>query len=295
MKKVKPYDRSLKILAKYHPHIFLSLLIDPAEVEGLEITVENPELNLPEMRCDYAWHVSRGDEEGYFIFEFQLKPDREALKSAFIKCALLHGDTGLPVVGVILYLTRSTCQHSYEVSLHGRSNQYRFETIHLWEYREEIESGKRKELAPFLILMADHPDEKVLRREKELIGQVEDEKERANLLSIAMTLALRHFKEKWVKELFKEEIAMIKEANIFQEWIDEATEKGIQQGIQQGARETAQESIVKVLETRFDLVPVELIKSIKKIDEISALHELLKKAVVVKSLAEFRKILRMLG
>ena len=49
-----------------------------------------------------------------------------------------------------------------------------------------------KELAPFLILFADHPDEEVLEKEKNLIMQVEDEKKRANLLSIAVTLALHH-------------------------------------------------------------------------------------------------------
>ncbi|MEW6379867.1 MAG: hypothetical protein AB1611_09690 [bacterium] len=138
--------------------------------------------------------------------------------------------------------------------------------------------------------MADHPDEKVLRREKELIGQVKDEKARANLLSIAMTLAFRHFKEKWVKEYFAEEMTMIKSANIVQEWIDEATEKGIQQGIQQGA----QESIKEVLEARFNLVPDELVQSIRQVNELAILHKLLKKAAVVNSLEEFQSIVKIL-
>jgi len=194
VKKVDIYDRSLKVLARHYPKIFLSLLIE--SLESFKINVENPEVNLPEKRIDYAWRVGDGKHEAYFVFEFQLRASQQALRSAYAKCALIHETTGLPAIGVILYLRKKgSHKDSYEVSFHGCTNHYRFETIHLWEYREEIESGKRKELAPFLLLMTDHPDEKVLRKEKELIRQVENEKERADLLSIAMTLALHYFKK----------------------------------------------------------------------------------------------------
>ena len=227
MKKVDRYDRSLKILARLYPKIFLSLLIDP---ETIKVTVENPEINIPEKRGDYAWKVSDGDKEAYFIFEFQFRASQDALRRAYIKCALLHETCDLPVIGVILYLTRNSYQAKYEVSFHGCTNHYLFETIRLWEYKEEIEAGRRKELAPFLVLMTDHPDEEVLSREKELIMQVKDDKERADLLSIALTLALRYFKEDWLREYFKEEMAMIKTAHIFEEWFEEATQKGTPEG-----------------------------------------------------------------
>jgi hypothetical protein len=67
--------------------------------------------------------------------------------------------------------------------------------------------------------MTDHPDEKVLRREKELIRQVEDEKERADLLSIAMPLAFHYFKKAdWVWEYFTvkiqfERLTLLKKAD----------------------------------------------------------------------------------
>ena len=83
---------------------------------------------------------------------------------------------------------------------------------------------------------------------------------------------------------------MIKTADIVQEWIDE----GIQQGIQQGAKEATCQGIIEILESRFDLVPVELIKSIKQIDELLVLHKLLKKTAVVESLVKFKEILEIL-
>ena len=57
-KKINPYDRSLKVLARHYPEIFLSLLIDPAQ--DIEVMVENPELNFPKKRADYAWKVRKG-------------------------------------------------------------------------------------------------------------------------------------------------------------------------------------------------------------------------------------------
>ena len=130
--------------------------------------------------------------------------------------------------------------------------------------------------------------------------QVKDDKERADLLSIALTLALRYFKKDWLREYFKEEMAMIKETDFFEEWIEEGIQKGLQKGLQQGlqqglqkgARETAQGSIVEVLETRFDGVPVNLIKLIRQVDEVVTLHKLLREAVVVESLEKFTEIVK---
>lgn len=226
--------------------------------------------------------------------------------------------TMLPVIGVILYLKKGSYREGYQIELCGNKNQYLFQTIRLWEYKEEIETGKRKELAPFLILFTDQANEEILRKEKELIMQVEDEKERADLLSIAMTLAFHYFKESWVKEYFKEEMQMIKTANIVQEWIDEGMQKGIEQGmqkgiaqgmqkgieqgmqkgiaqgIQKGTREAIQKAIIEILEERFDLLPPDLIKSVKQIDEEEILDKLLRKAAKVDSLDKFRGVLKIL-
>jgi len=150
-----------------------------------------------------------------------------------------------------------------------------------------------------IILM---PDEKVLRKEKELIMQIDNERERADLLSIAMISAFHHFQESWLKEYFKEKMQMIKTANFIQEWIDEGLQKGIQQGlqqglqqgIQQGIQQGLQQAIIEILEERFDLVPAEIIQSLKKVDEPAILHRLLRKSAKIASLDEFKDILKIL-
>ncbi|MEW6379866.1 MAG: hypothetical protein AB1611_09685 [bacterium] len=148
MKKVDIYDRSLKVLARHYPKIFLSLLIE--SVENFKIRVENPEINLPEKRIDYAWRVSDGKQEAYFVFEFQFRASRKALRSAYAKCALIHEAMGLPAIGVILYLReKGSHKDSYEVGFHGCTNTYRFETNTCGSAGKRSRAGRGKSLRPF--------------------------------------------------------------------------------------------------------------------------------------------------
>ncbi|MEW5802280.1 MAG: hypothetical protein AB1847_09265 [bacterium] len=87
---------------------------------------------------------------------------------------------------------------------------------------------------------------------------------------------------------------MIKTANIVQEWIDEGIQQGIKEGMQQGVRQATQQDILEIIEDRFNLVPDEIVKSVKQIDEVAVLHMVLRKAAKVTSLDEFREILRAL-
>ena len=94
-------------------------------------------------------------------------------------------------------------------------------------------------------------------------------------------------KESHVREYFKEELKMIKKANIVQEWIDE----GIQQGIQQGMLQEAKEAVIANLEVRFKNVPESIVKTLNEINDSSILKILHRKAVIVKSLEEFRQVI----
>jgi hypothetical protein len=66
----------------------------------------------------------------------------------------------------------------------------------------------------------------------------------------------------------------------------------MQQGIHEGVLKNARKSMLDVLEARFDMVPLDIIKSIQGIDEIVMLESLLRKTIEVQSLDEFRNILK---
>ncbi len=121
---------------------------------------------------------------------------------------------------------------------------------------------------------------------KDLVLREPDPKKRANLLSIAMTIACRYMDKNVLKDYFKEEMEMLREASIVEEWLEEGVQKGIHQGVLQNARE----AVIENLEVHFDVVPTSIVKIIKGIDDPSILKVLHKKAATVNSLEEFKGV-----
>jgi hypothetical protein len=74
----------------------------------------------------------------------------------------------------------------------------------------------------------------------------------------------------------------------FQEGIEKGLQKGIEKGIEKGAMKNARQSVIEALEARFEKIPRTLTSTIRKIDDMDVLKTLLKKAVTVGSLKEFR-------
>ena len=68
-------------------------------------------------------------------------------------------------------------------------------------------------------------------------------------------------------------------------------QQGLEKGIEKGQLEDALESVFDNLEVRFGVTPEDIALKLKSIDDLSVLRQLRKKAIVVKSLDEFREIL----
>ena len=78
--------------------------------------------------------------------------------------------------------------------------------------------------------------------------------------------------------------------------IQHFTEQGIEQGIEQGERKGVLESLVDVLESQFQHSEVQTLKpTLERIEELQYLRQLLREAVQVTSLDEFRHILGLNG
>jgi hypothetical protein len=67
--------------------------------------------------------------------------------------------------------------------------------------------------------------------------------------------------------------------------------RAMQRGVEQGALQTARESVLEVLEIRFEVVPPELIEAIDEIEDTSVLKQLLRQAIALDSLEEFQQLL----
>lgn len=146
----------------------------------------------------------------------------------------------MEVITVIVYLERSdyrTFPNEYVAPIDGAITRTEFSRILLWEYKERIQSGEFKELAPLLILFEEKPTEETILEEKALIKRVKDEREQRDLLAIAIMVAFRKFKDDIVKQLFYEEYIMLKESTFVKEWLEESWEKGLEEGFKKGEEE----------------------------------------------------------
>ncbi|NEN96838.1 MAG: hypothetical protein F6K50_15255 [Moorea sp. SIO3I7] len=75
---------------------------------------------------------------------------------------------------------------------------------------------------------------------------------------------------------------------------ERAMKRGLEQGLQQGlqeSRESLQETVVKILQNRFESVSPELVAAINSIEDISVLKQLIDHSLKSKSLEEFEQLL----
>jgi Domain of unknown function (DUF4351) len=218
-------DRSLKALARRAAPAFLRLAgVDapPAAIRWEDVTV-----NLPEFRADQVLIVGADEDPGRWALhlEFQLEPDRRVMPGWFLKNAALTAQLGCPVILTVLYLTPgrySRFPATYTATGGGLQNRYTFHTLRLWEHAARIRSGELRELAPLLVLCENRPTEATLREERGLIQQVAPPELRNELLAIALMVGTRYFVRERLLELFREEMTMLKDASVIQEWIEEA-------------------------------------------------------------------------
>jgi hypothetical protein len=251
-------DRSLKALARRAVPAFLRLAgvdVPPAAIRWEDVTI-----NLPEFRADQVLLVGADDDPHRWALhlEFQLEPDRRVMPGWFLKNAALTAQLGCPVILTVLYLTRgrySRFPATYMASGGGLQNGYTFHTLRLWEHAARIRSGELRELAPLLVLCENNPTEETLQEERRLIRQVAPPELRNELLAIAMMVGTRYFVRERLLELFQEEMAMLKEASVIQEWIEEGEARGRAEG---EARE-ARRLVLRLLERSFGELPPEVI------------------------------------
>ncbi len=69
-------------------------------------------------------------------------------------------------------------------------------------------------------------------------------------------------------------------------------EQGIEQGIQIGVIQEARENVFHLIEKRFQIVPEDIVDSVKKIEDKDTLRFLLYDVVTCESIDTFRNILK---
>lgn len=289
-------DVSVKALFRECPAALLRLA--GLDVPASSIRVEDPNVNLPELRADHVFilPLSTDNQMGSaysdaheiaVYLEYQLQPDPRLLISWFAKCGGLTRQLGVPVVLLVIYLQRgdrATFPDQHQVSLGSLSTTFNFTAIRLWEYADRIRSGELAELAPLLILCEEHPTEQVVRLEVELIRKASLPREtQADLLGFALRIASRHISRAALMELFREDLSMISEAGIIEEWIADGEARGEARGMAQGKAEAARSLLFRLGEKRFGEPDAVVRARIEAIEAVETLERLVVRVLDVET------------
>ncbi|MEZ4656667.1 MAG: DUF4351 domain-containing protein [Caldilineaceae bacterium] len=273
------FDRVLKVLARHFPESLLKVALPGVEFELIG-TPENIEIAIPEERVDFVHQVRFGDEERLVHIEFQTRHEAAMPERLFIYSALLTRQFKLPVLTFVFYLSRrqSLLPVAYEVKLGDAVvNRFAYPVIKLWEYEDEIRDGKWPHLAPLLVMFAaGEPDVKMLATERDLILQEQDDRKRSDLLACAITIGSRFFDRDFLWRFFREEVEMIREGSIIEEWLDEKLKEGLQQGIQQGIQQGQKSAnfsvLIHLLTRRFSPLSQTLVQQLQSLSSASLMR-----------------------
>ena len=302
-------DRAVKNLFRLSPTLITRLAGLTVAPEA--IRVEDPNLNLPELRADHVFIIpdSEAGPEGAIYLEYQLRPDPALLPSWATKWGGLMRQLGMPVVLLVLYLQkgdRATFPSQFRTRMGGIETELRFTTICLWEQTERIRSGELPELAPLLLLSEKNPTLETVREEKRLIKSANFPSEvEAELLGIAMLTATRSFARTLLDTIFSEDYTRMENTTVIGEWLQQSRAKGIAEGIAEGiaqgiaqgeargiaqgeARgktEEARKIVLRFLVKRFGTLPPALLKRVEQADA-DWCHTLLDKAMDAEALTE---------
>jgi hypothetical protein len=258
----------------------------PADV----IRVEDPNVNLPELRADHVFiipfeqantaePVGTDNNEIAVYLEYQLDPEASVLTSWFAKCAGLTRQLGMPVVLLVIYLQRgdrATFPDEYRVAIGDLSTSFTFTAIRLWEYADRIRSGELAELAPLLVLCEDEPTELIVRSEIALIRNAGFPKPvQTDLLGLALRIASRRIPREALLALFREDIEMIRETGIVEEWIAD--------GEQRGKVQEARNLLIRLGTKRLGDLDAKLRAQIEAVTSVETLENLVVRTVDVET------------
>ncbi len=229
-------DRAFKTVLTLKPDCVMDLLFGSQRQMILK-EITDPQINVPELRADKALVIKDGGKIYYLLCEAMLQPDRSELPTFTLKALGMQYMLEKPVLVVIVYLEKgkyTTFPDSFKNRIGNLANQFVLAKILLWEHEARILSGELRELAPFLPLFYEQPDPGLMDVQQNLLAQVSDPKLQADLISTAIIVDIRAWGVEAVLAKFAQEINMLKETSIVQDWLTQSQQEGRQEGQKEG-------------------------------------------------------------
>ena len=289
------FDIISKQLFKEFTDDFVRFALNRKRVQVLEV-IDTELPTVESRRTDVLARVRIGGREVLVHIEFQTGDSTDVpmprRMSGYI--GRLIEELGLPVCAIVIYLRPNAGRNDpgkYEYRLGDFRFAASYRVLRLIEIDgEQIVQQKLWGLLPFAPLMKSPegiPSENWLRQCVQAVDEVPlDEISKVNFLTEMSILSGLVYDFQTIFNIISEETMY--ESSIVQHF----TERGIEQGIEQGQKQQSIESVLDILGMRFDPSAAETLKSIiETIEDLQSFKQLLRSAVQVTDLDEFKQTL----
>lgn len=293
------FDTVSKRVIQKNPEDWIRFTLGIPEAKVIEI-LDTEQPTVRGHRADSFIHVDILGKEAVMHFEFQTR-DSTLLSMPYRVVGYAGRSIETfqkPVYSHVIYLHPDAGRNDpgqYVQDMPGHEITIKYKVIRLCEIEgQTVLDAKLKGLIPFAPLMKPSGAMDSGEWLRECIRVADtlpmDEPDKPDYLSNLAILGGLIFDYQTIREIISEKT--MHESSVIQHF----TEQGIEQGIERGERKGVLASLVDVLESRFQPGEVHALKPVlENIEEIQHLRELLREAVRVSTLNEFKSILALNG
>lgn len=289
------FDTVSKRVIQQNPEDWIRFTLGIPEAKVIEI-LDTEQPTVRGHRADSFIHVDILGKEVVMHFEFQT---RDSTRLPMPYRVVDYAGRGIenfqkPVYSHVIYLHPDAGRNDpgqYVQDMPGHEITIKYKVIRLSEVEgQAILDAKLKGLIPFAPLMkpSEATDSGEWLRECVRVADAlpMDEPDKPDYLSNRAILGGLIFDYQTIREIILEET--MQESSVIQHF----TEQGIEQGIEQGERKGILGSLLDILESRFQTSEVHALKpTLESIEETQHLRKLLREAIQVSTLDEFKCIL----
>ena len=289
------FDTVSRRAIQQNPEDWVRFMLGIPEAKVIEI-LDTEQPTVRGHRADSFIRVDILGKEAVMHFEFQT---RDSTRIPMPYRVVGYAGRGIetfqiPVYSHVIYLHPDAGRNDpgeYVQDMPGHEITIKYKVIRLCELEgQDVLDAKLKGLIPFAPLMK--PPEAMDSNEwlRECIRVADtlpmDEPDKPDYFVNLAVLGGLILDDQTIFKIMSEETMY--ESSVIQHFI----KQGIEQGIEQGERKGVLESLIDVLESQFQPNEVQTLKpALERIEELQSLRQLLREAVQVTSLDEFRRIL----
>lgn len=292
---IRQFDTVSKWVIQQNPEDWISFVLDIPDVTVINV-LDTEQHTVRTHRADSFIYVNILGKEVIMHFEFQTHDSKQIpMQYRLIGYAARGIETyQKPVYSHVVYLHPNAGLNDpgqYVQDMLGHEIIFNYKVIRLCELDgKSILDSKLKGIIPFCPLMKPPESMNSAQWLRECVRAADtiqlEEPEKPNFLSNMAILGGLILDYETIRKIISEETMY--ESSVIQHF----TEQGIKQGIEQGERIGVLESLIDILESRFQPNSVQPITPIlENIEELQQLKQLRHQALQVSSLDEFRQIL----